>query len=71
MKLMPAPLEFLFGNYYVARGVRYFLIVIFAGVLWPMCFSTLAKIKIGALDSLGKRIKNIFFSKKVKKSPEV
>ena len=33
-----APLEALFGNPYPARAVRYFLIVLVAGVLWPMSF---------------------------------
>ena len=51
MKLLPSPLEALFGNYFVARGVRYFLIVMFAGVLWPMSFSRLSKIKIKWLDN--------------------
>ena len=33
-----APLEALFGNPYPARAVRYFLIVVVAGVVWPMTF---------------------------------
>ncbi len=57
MKLLPTPLEALFGNYFVARGVRYFLIVIFAGVIWPFCFKYLAKIKIKRLDSFGEKVK--------------
>ena len=32
------PLEALFGNPYPARMVRYFLIVVAAGVIWPMSF---------------------------------
>ena len=64
MKLLPTPLEFIFGNYFVARGVRYFLIVIFAGVLWPLSFKKLAKIKIKWLDELPAKIKSRVFSKK-------
>ena len=33
-----APLEALFGNPYPARAVRYFLIVVAAGALWPATF---------------------------------
>ena len=32
------PLEAIFGGHMIARGVRYFLIVIMAGVVWPMSF---------------------------------
>lgn len=39
-----SPLEALFGGHMAARGVRYFLIVIVAGVLWPMTFSRFAKL---------------------------
>ena len=39
------PLEFIFGNEFVARAVRYFLIVIFAGCIYPMSFKYLEKEK--------------------------
>ena len=32
------PLTALFGNEYIARAVRYFLIVMFAGAVWPITF---------------------------------
>ncbi len=32
------PLEMLFGHKMIARAVRYFLIVIVAGILWPLSF---------------------------------
>ncbi len=70
MKLLPAPLEFIFGNFFVARGVRYFLIVIFAGALWPMCFKHLAKIKIKCLDELSESLKSRFFLKKENSNSE-
>ena len=35
---LSSPLTMLFGNEFVARAVRYFLIVGFAGALWPMTF---------------------------------
>ncbi|MBQ7332845.1 MAG: phosphatase PAP2 family protein [Clostridia bacterium] len=63
MKLLPTPLEFVFGNYYVARGVRYFLIVIFAGVVFPCLFKYLSKIKIKCLDKLGETVKSLLFRK--------
>lgn len=33
-----APLEAICGGHMVARGIRYFLVVIMAGVIWPMTF---------------------------------
>ena len=39
-----APLEALFAGHLMARGVRYFLIVILAGLLWPMSFQFFAKL---------------------------
>jgi undecaprenyl-diphosphatase len=53
----------LFGNEFVARSVRYFLVVMFAGVIWPITFKYFAKIKITPLDNFGVRVKD-FFSKK-------
>ena len=50
-----APLVALFGNEFVARGVRYFLIVAFAGILWPMTFKFFAKMRISVLDNLFKK----------------
>lgn len=67
MKLLPAPLEMLFGNYFIARGVRYFIIVLFAGVIWPLSFRYFEKLKIKSLDCLGEGMKQ-FFSKKEKTS---
>ena len=49
------PLELLFGNEFVARGVRYFLIVAFTGIVWPMTFKFFAKMSIPALDNLFKK----------------
>lgn len=42
-ELLRAPFEALLGNEFVARGVRYFLIVMVGGVLWPMTFRFFAK----------------------------
>lgn len=39
-----SPLETLFGNPYPARMVRYLLIVIVAGLLWPMSFRFFSKL---------------------------
>ena len=52
---LSAPLVALFGNEFVARGVRYFLIVAFAGILWPMTFGFFSKMRISALDNLFKK----------------
>ena len=39
-----APLEAVFAGHLAARAVRYFLIVIVAGLLWPMTFKFFAKL---------------------------
>lgn len=39
-----APLDALFAGHLAARAVRYFLIVVVAGTVWPMCFPLLAKL---------------------------
>ena len=63
-----APLVALFGNEYVARAVRYFLIVIFAGVVWPLTFNYFATHRISRLDSLGEKIKSKITGKKSEKA---
>ncbi len=42
--LLKSPLYALFGGRYIADGVRYFLIVIFAGCIWPMTFRFWARL---------------------------
>lgn len=43
-ELLRAPLDALFGGHLAARSVRYFLIVVVGGVLWPMTFKFFAKL---------------------------
>ena len=43
-ELTRAPLEWLIGHVYAARAVRYFLVVLTAGCLWPLSFSWFAKL---------------------------
>ena len=38
------PLEYLFSGHLAARAVRYFLLVLFAGILWPMTFPLFRKL---------------------------
>ena len=46
-----APLEAMFGgNVYSARIMRYFLVVVFAGVVWPLTFKWFSRLKIGFLE---------------------
>lgn len=40
---LSAPLVALFGNEFIARGVRYFLVVLFAGAIWPLTFKRFSK----------------------------
>ena len=53
---LSAPLTNLIGNEYLARALRYFLIVIFAGVIWPLTFKLFAKMKIKCLDDFGVKV---------------
>lgn len=41
---LKAPLNALFGGHMIARAVRYFLLVVAAGVLWPMTFGWFSKL---------------------------
>ncbi len=43
-ELLRAPLDFVFGGHMAARAIRYFLMVIVGGVLWPMTFKFFEKI---------------------------
>ncbi len=49
---LKAPLIALIGNEFAARGARYFLIVIFAGCIWPLTFKFFARFRIRALDRI-------------------
>lgn len=40
---MKVPLSLIFGGSYVADGVRYLLIVLFAGCVWPLTFKRFSK----------------------------
>ena len=39
-----SPLDALFAGHLAARAVRYFLIVVVAGTVWPLSFPLLAKL---------------------------
>ena len=41
---LKAPLNALFGGHAIASTVRYFLVVLAAGALWPMTFSWFSKL---------------------------
>ncbi len=47
---LSSPLVALFGNQYVARAVRYFLIVAFAGGVWPLTFKFFGRLRIERLE---------------------
>lgn len=60
---LSSPLTALFGNETVARAVRYFIVVVFAGMLWPMTFKLFARMKIAALDRFTERIVRLIHRK--------
>lgn len=42
--VLKAPLLALFGGHSVVHGVRYFIVILFAGIVWPMTFKFFAKL---------------------------
>lgn len=52
--LLKTPLSAIMGDY--ERVVRYFLIVAFAGVVWPLTFGFFSKLRIAVLDRFGERV---------------
>ena len=57
-----APLEWFFGLFmgnseFLARGVRYFIIVAFAGAVWPLTFNFFSKLRITALENFTEKVK--------------
>ena len=41
---MRAPLNLIFGGSFIADGIRYFLIVIFASIVWPLTFKWFSRL---------------------------
>lgn len=60
---LSAPLNALFGNEQIGRIVRYFLMVVFAGAIWPLTFKKFARMKIDSLDRFGNKVKATFTKK--------
>lgn len=60
-----APLELLVGVFtpeptFIARALRYFFVVLFAGTLWPITFKFFAKLRIPAMERLTDKVSAIF-----------
>ncbi len=64
---LSAPLTALFGNEFVARSVRYFLIVAFAGAVWPLTFKWFFNLKIGFMEKFTEWVKGLFLKLKKEK----
>ena len=41
---LKAPLDALFGGHMIARAVRYGLVVVVAGMIWPMTFGWFSRL---------------------------
>lgn len=54
---LSAPLTALFGNEFIARSVRYFLIVAFAGTFWPLTFKWFSTLKIDFMEKFTELVK--------------
>lgn len=53
---LSSPLVSLFGNEYIARCVRYFLIVTFVGCIWPLTFKCFAKTRVAFMDRFTEKL---------------
>ncbi len=60
---LSTPLKLLFGNEFVARSVRYFLIVAFAGAVWPLTFKWFSNLKIGFMERFSAWVSEKIFKK--------
>ncbi len=59
------PIETLVGLFtespvYIARAIRYFLIVIFAGLVWPLTFKFFVHLRIPFMDSFTEKLLSLF-----------
>ena len=43
-ELLRAPLDFIFGGHLISRSIRYFIMVLIGGGLWPMTFKYFSKL---------------------------
>ena len=66
--LIKTPLSAFMGDY--ERILRYFLVVAFAGVVWPLTFGFFSKLRIAALDNFGNRVVAFVTRKPVEKTEE-
>lgn len=58
---LDSPLVFICGGKeLIARMIRYFLIVSFAGAVWPLTFKFFASKRIAALDNFGNNVLSFF-----------
>ena len=55
---LSSPLTALFGHEMIARAVRYVLIVLFAGGIWPLTFKWFKNLRVEALDSFTDKVKS-------------
>jgi undecaprenyl-diphosphatase len=60
---LKTPLIWVCGNELVARAIRYFLIVVFAGAVWPLTFKWFSNLKIEFMEKFTARISEIFSKK--------
>lgn len=55
------PLEYICGgNELIARMIRYLIVVLFAGAVWPLTFKYFTRLRISALDSFGEWVCRLF-----------
>ncbi len=59
------PLELLVGVFtpeptFIARAIRYFFVVLFAGAVWPLTFKFFANLRISAMERLTDKLNAVF-----------
>ena len=57
------PIEIIFVNEYVARAVRYFLIVAFSGAVWPLTFKFFKNLRIPFMEKFTEWMSSKFTKK--------
>lgn len=72
IKALQSPIEAVVGIFtptptYIARAIRYFLIVVFAGAVWPLTFKFFGNLKIGFMEKFTEWITSRF--KKIQHAP--
>ena len=70
---LKTPLKLFYGLFtespdFMEKFTRYLIIVVFAGIVWPLTFKFFSNLRIPALDRFGEWVKGLFKREKVEKT---